>query len=324
MEAHIQINGNLSLENYSSDNIDDDYDHEQISDCESCISNENERIQGLFGDDYLIRLNENDAIFDVIGHVFMSNMGGFGKKNNTIIEAIHKMNWSYSRTMLARFKCFNIFRAALLEDDDNSSFNNGVTSCMKYGWYCDDKDGIQRIVSLGFGHLQLGNRDGVRLSPVNSLAQSVQNCGIDENGLKHVILCRVLVENGESSKELNSEVDDVVSPSEYIVWSTKMNTHILPEYVVSFRTFLCLDGFSKGGYLGKKPAASPWLPFSTLISTISEFLPPPTINLINEHYKDFKKGKITRRNMIERLTRYVGKELLIKIIKRCGAKIVSP
>ena len=55
----------------------------------------------------------------------------------------------------------------------------------------------------------------------------MHNCAIDENGLKHVILCRVLVENEEIPKELNSEVDDVVSPSEYVVWTYENTKFIL-------------------------------------------------------------------------------------------------
>lgn len=69
---------------------------------------------------------------------------------------------------------------------------------------------------------------------------------IDENGEKHVILCRVLlgkcekVEAGSqqmypSSVEYDTGVDDLKNPKWYIVWHAKMNTHILPECVVSYR-----------------------------------------------------------------------------------------
>lgn len=39
-----------------------------------------------------------------------------------------------------------------------------------------------------------------------------------------------------SSDEFDSGVDDLTTPKWYIVWSTHMNTHILPEYIVSFRS----------------------------------------------------------------------------------------
>lgn len=290
-------------------------DDEQVSDSESCIIND--KFEGLFGD-YLNRLNEDDVIFDIIGHKFLSNLVN-RKKSCATIEAIHKMNWSITNTMFARLQCFNIFRVALLENNNNNY--DGITSCMKYAWYCGSKEEIQRIVSHGFGHHQLGARgDGICLSPLNSLAQSVQNCVTDDDGLKHVLLCRVLLENGKSLNELTFEVDDdVMNPKEYVVWSTKMNTHILPDYVVTFRTIPCLEGIPKAGNTREKRATSPWLPFTTLMAEMSKFLPPQTRNKINKYYKDFKDGKISRQGFVERLKECVGKEFLLKMFKFCRA-----
>lgn len=69
---------------------------------------------------------------------------------------------------------------------------------------------------------------------------------IDENGEKHVILCRVIlgkcekVEAGSqqyypSSVEYDTGVDDLNNPRWYTVWHCNMNTHIVPECVVSYR-----------------------------------------------------------------------------------------
>lgn len=33
--------------------------------------------------------------------------------------------------------------------------------------------------------------------------------------------------------------DDLVSPKKYIIWSSQMNTHILLEFVISFKTQDC-------------------------------------------------------------------------------------
>lgn len=70
---------------------------------------------------------------------------------------------------------------------------------------------------------------------------------VDEDGIKHLLLCRVLMGKSEvvnrgsmqcypSSDEFQSGVDDLVSPKRIIIWSSQMNTHILPEFVVSFKT----------------------------------------------------------------------------------------
>lgn len=75
----------------------------------------------------------------------------------------------------------------------------------------------------------------------------------DEDGLSHLLLCRVLLGRMElvhpgseqyhpNSKEFDSGVDNLLSPKKYIVWSTHMNTHILPEFVISLRA----HSYSKG------------------------------------------------------------------------------
>lgn len=83
---------------------------------------------------------------------------------------------------------------------------------------------------------------------------SVESLSVDEDGLRHLLLCRMILGKPEvvlpgnseqyhpSSHEYDSGVDKLFAPKKYIVWSTHMNTHILPEYVVSFRAPTCLKG----------------------------------------------------------------------------------
>lgn len=67
------------------------------------------------------------------------------------------------------------------------------------------------------------------------------------------MLCRVILGKSElvspgseqshpSSEQYDSGVDDLSSPTRYIVWSTHMNTHVLPEYIISLRAPCCLRG----------------------------------------------------------------------------------
>lgn len=74
-----------------------------------------------------------------------------------------------------------------------------------------------------------------------------------------MVLCRVIMGNMEvvlpgskqfhpSSESFDSGVDDPENPRHYIVWSMNINTHIYPEYVVSFKVpanregeILCLN-----------------------------------------------------------------------------------
>lgn len=86
---------------------------------------------------------------------------------------------------------------------------------------------------------------------------SASSSAEDENGLRHVMLCRVILGNMETvhagsqqfhpcSKEYDSGVDDVSAPRRYIIWSAYMNSHILPSYIISFRAPL------KGGNTNSK------------------------------------------------------------------------
>lgn len=82
---------------------------------------------------------------------------------------------------------------------------------------------------------------------------SANYCDDDENGVRYIMLCRVIMGNVEmvnpgsgqchpSSIQFDSGVDDLQNPRHLIVWSMNMNTHIFPEYVVSFKTSSKAEG----------------------------------------------------------------------------------
>lgn len=69
----------------------------------------------------------------------------------------------------------------------------------------------------------------------------------EEAGLRHLLLCRLILGKPEeiisgskqaypSSVEFDSGVDDVQNPRKYIIWSSTMNSYILPTYIVSFKS----------------------------------------------------------------------------------------
>lgn len=75
---------------------------------------------------------------------------------------------------------------------------------------------------------------------------STDDFDVDENGVQHILLCRVIMGNMElihpesdqfhpSNKNYDSGVDDLQNPKHYVIWDTHMNSHIYPEYIVSFR-----------------------------------------------------------------------------------------
>lgn len=75
---------------------------------------------------------------------------------------------------------------------------------------------------------------------------SVKYANQDEDGLKHVLLCRVILENLEdipfgseqnhpSAKNFEYGVHNILSQKKYIVWTANMYTNILLEYVITFK-----------------------------------------------------------------------------------------
>lgn len=75
---------------------------------------------------------------------------------------------------------------------------------------------------------------------------SASHCDVDENGVQHMVFCRVIMGNMEvvypetrqyrpSGMDSDSGVDDLQNPRFYIIWTMNMNTHIFPEFVVSFK-----------------------------------------------------------------------------------------
>lgn len=79
----------------------------------------------------------------------------------------------------------------------------------------------------------------------------------DEDGLRHVLLCRVILGNVEvvpagskqsqpSCKQYDTGVDDISAPTKHIIWTAFMNSHIHPHYILTFK-YNYIKG--KSGYL---------------------------------------------------------------------------
>ncbi|XP_068638709.1 probable inactive poly [ADP-ribose] polymerase SRO5 isoform X5 [Aristolochia californica] len=204
---------------------------------------------------------------------------------------------------------------------------------MKCAWYGASKDEIRGILNHGFGLCERPENgalfgSGVYLSPASSSQDGIISSVVDESGLRHVLLCRVILGDVEevgcgskqfhpSSEEFDSGVDNLSTPKRYIIWSTHMNTHILPEFVISFRGLQCLK------QTVKKPTSA-WMPFPKLIGLLSEFLPPNEINLIKLYFNDYQAKKITREHMIKRVRLIAGDKLLASVIKSFRSKVCLP
>ncbi|KAA8525842.1 hypothetical protein F0562_007697 [Nyssa sinensis] len=121
---------------------------------------------------------------------------------------------------------------------------------VQYAWLAASKDALSSIMTYGLGHggpmVKTAYGIGVHLTAVKCAHISANYCDNDESGVRHMVFCRVILGNMEvvrpgsgqfhpSSENFDSGVDDLQNPSYYIVWNMNMNTHIYPEYVVSFK-----------------------------------------------------------------------------------------
>lgn len=100
-----------------------------------------------------------------------------------------------------------------------------------------------------------------------------------------------------------------------------MNTHILPEYVISFRAPSSLKGYFRIPESLRKPT-SPWMPFPSLISALSKFLPPTATKLIIKYYRAHRAKNISRQELIQQVRKIVGDKLLISVIKSFRTKML--
>ncbi|XP_010276820.1 PREDICTED: inactive poly [ADP-ribose] polymerase RCD1 [Nelumbo nucifera] len=122
---------------------------------------------------------------------------------------------------------------------------------VRYAWLGCSREVVSKILVHGIGINGLPKPNpsygvGVHLTPSNCSHISANYCDVDENGIRHMVLCRVIMGNMElihpgseqfypSSENFDSGIDDFQNPSYYVVWNMNVNTHIYPECVISFR-----------------------------------------------------------------------------------------
>ncbi|KAF5207763.1 Inactive poly [ADP-ribose] polymerase RCD1 [Thalictrum thalictroides] len=123
---------------------------------------------------------------------------------------------------------------------------------VRYAWLGSSKEAASRILMHGLGFNELPKikamyAGGVHLTSASCSRISASYCDVDENGVQHMVLCRVILGNMElvphgteqffpSSDKFDSGADDLLNPENYVIWNMNMNSHIYPEYVVSFKS----------------------------------------------------------------------------------------
>ncbi|XP_010518915.1 PREDICTED: inactive poly [ADP-ribose] polymerase RCD1-like isoform X2 [Tarenaya hassleriana] len=227
---------------------------------------------------------------------------------------------------------------------------------VRYAWLPAKKELLPMIMMHGLRQSGAFIRKsmygvGVHVTAANCPYFSARYCDIDENGVRHMVLCRVIMGNMEllggdkaqfyaGGEEYDNGVDDVENPRHYIVWNMNMNTHIFPEFVVSFKLSttnaegnlmvatqskhdnsgvtsegpkppakLEVNGQDSAGSSTTRPK-SPWMPFPTLFAAISNKIPEKDMDLITTDYQLLREKKLTRADFVRKLRLIVGDELL--------------
>lgn len=293
-------------------------DSSTVSDCESGVSASTtgeERQRRQNSDSYLVRLGEGDSVYDLLKTRFLHGLGALSSKAE--ILAIQR-NVCSDAVSQARLRSFLFYAEAV-------SKLRGGDSNVKYAWYgATGENDVRGILSNGFSHVH-GN--SLCLSPDDSPLQSVKSCAVGRDGVRHLILCRVILGRTEivqadtkqcypSCADYDSGVDSFSAPTKYMIWSSRMNTHVWPAYVLSVK----VSSLKAVEIEGQARPTSPSVPFPTLISMLSKVSPQLDIALICKLYKARKERKISRHELIEKVRQIAGDKLLFSIIKYYRAK----
>ncbi|MFS7999503.1 putative NAD(+) ADP-ribosyltransferase [Helianthus anomalus] len=306
------------IEGYGDSSEDEsEGDSSTVSDCESVVSG-----TGVVDRTGLVRLDESDKLVEIIEKKFVARLSYVGI--DVRVEYIHRNMFNVSEIAQARLSSFQIYTKSVEK-------KNGGDANVKYAWFGGSKDEIHKIVVYGFGfdnvRKSAGFGHGVVLSADHSLLESVESATADEDGIKHILLCRVLLGKSElvsrgstqcypSSDDFQSGVDDLLSPKKLIVWSSQMNTHILPEFVISFKTLTSINRPKSDGVpVRHEKPVSPWIPIPDLIAALSKILAPKAIKEITQFRRSYIEHKISRREMIRGIREVTGDRLLLMILK---------
>jgi hypothetical protein len=300
----------------------------------------------------VLPLKKGDREYQDVERKFLGGLSHFA--SGTVVTGISRDSSARGQARLQAFEEVKA-RTRKIRGDENERF----------AWHGTSKAGVSGIFLHGFGQPRTPKNGsaygvGVYLAPEAHSHVSAIYADNDENGEQHVVLCKVvlgaceLVAYGSdqfhpSSEEFDTGVDDSVSPRRLIVWSTHMNTHILPLYIVSFRLPPCwhnrmaahhgkrphalppgaytkryhtarqkCDEVKSGtgaGSFRKKGPSSPFIWFPQLFLLLSPLLTDDKLENLKTCHREFQARRLTRPQFIQLLRDQVGDHRLVHAIK---------
>ncbi|KAK1317557.1 Inactive poly [ADP-ribose] polymerase RCD1 [Acorus calamus] len=266
---------------------------------------------------YLEPVSEGDRAYALVSDLFFNEMRRFYP--GITITSVSKCSHT-DAPGTARLWAFQLQLA--LTRSARGSAN------VRFAWHGTSARGVDSIVKHGFGRPNRNSHGtGVYLSPPRCPYSSSLLSEVDENGQRYLLLCRVIMGRFErveawssqfhpSSDEYDSGVDDLVNPRWYVIWSTHMNTHILPEYVVSFKSATPVEVCSpRPMNSSNRTSAATMMSFPRLFAEIKKSIPAAGFRTLENLYKEYKAGKFGKAVLIRHIRSIAGDKLLISTIQ---------
>ncbi|CAA7024138.1 unnamed protein product [Microthlaspi erraticum] len=363
LHLEIDVNGGglprLNLKEFN-DNMDDiqlvqRYDETSEDSCSRGLEDDVEKWEetgnSIFSGAKVTEKEELDS--DAVNQMFVLGMATLG---HVELLDVHRFSSDIAKARQSIFQ----------KQADITEKHRGDAN-IRYAWVPAKKELLSEVMihGLGVGGAFIKKSMygvGVHLSSANFPYLSARHCDIDENGVRHMVLCRVIMGNmellrGDSAQfftgggEYDNGVDDVDNPKHYIVWNVNTNTHIYPEFVVSFKLSipnaegnLLLTSQSKHGILGitlegskgslsnepgkisngssgiennsagstsKKPISS-LMPYPMLFTAISSKIAQKDMDLISADYQQLREKKMSREEFGRKLRSTVGDDDLLR------------
>ncbi|XP_030537916.1 probable inactive poly [ADP-ribose] polymerase SRO3 [Rhodamnia argentea] len=251
-------------------------------------------------------LGEGDKAYSQIKNFFLS-----GLKNvdpSATITAIHQC----TRTTPFERARYEVF----MKQVDITRAARGVSNTV-YAWHGTSAKGLSIILAHGFGvPIEVPEPEsygvGVHFSPVGLPQVCAMHSEADDNGEKHVVLCRVILGSVEkvdlgsnqshpSNVDFDSGADDPDNPKHYVVWFGNVNTHVLPECIVSFKASNNVKGVKNS--------------ICELISKMKTALPPAKLQEVEKLYSIFRAGKLVKDSFVKQFRSITGDDVLLSAIR---------
>lgn len=292
-----------------SDSKDDKTDKDSGSVHAQSSSSVSDPFRVFTRDGLMVRVEQHREDLESIERNFLAGMGWAA--GETYVVAVHK----YSTSGLTRRARFEAFRVFLGEMAQKCGGNANIRSAL----YGGSRDEIAQIVAHGFSTGGAGNC--VQLVPALFSLAAALSSDVDGGGLRHVLLCRVimgrkiqLVPSGSNQvgPEFDSGVDSLTNPTRFLVSSDFTNSRICPDLVISFEAPNCLNAQGSNASASRRHNI---ITVGVLMGMLGRFLSPSQKNIVRKLVHDFQAKKISQNELIRQLRLGVGDKVLAAAVK---------